>query len=704
MAYPRVLSLSVLAVLLVLPPCTAHAIATLENYAQTADQTTVGTIFDTYGQAAAGGSTLEADYNRLFVGSGEAASLQSMLPTTAYNMQGVANGLAASTDRAISSRLRTLREGNRLAARQGASPRPAPFTDLQNSEELLHDLRVKEPSSPASKHGTANHYRLYNPAVYQDPQPPKTADTWVEREYDEQIRDASIGAGAANATTRTTQTVRQRIILNKADRAGRAVLDWAGQVGGAGHTFDSAQGLMPRYTQPLLREKDKKAISNYPGQPLSSTMGYSTAPSYNSSYDSMAPSPAAAPMPPVIYGVGEKMPPRPTAQPAKQNHQSDPFSFFDSFGSKGMTTPVDKKSSTSLRFRQSNNFAMLNTPITQTNNGASKHTFEPVPQPTDAGTYLWVSDTEAETSNNEPAIKEGGSPLLTQEPKAIPINADRRWGTFYSGEAGFGHDEHQTDSAKAKAVRAGITAGIDYRVQDNSYVGLALTYAHSSLTTQSLGDLQADSVALSAYGTSDYADNAYVDGFISVGYHNLDSQRTILAGSDTTRKATASPDGFQFTSKAETGYDFKHENLKYGPYAGFRLAYADFGSFTEDGAGNFNLKVKGVDDLSAIASLGMGGSMPYAMSNGGVLLPALRVGYNHELGDDQSTIKAEFANLAGSSFTTKGAKKSRDWVNISPSLTASLANDWMFAAQYEHDFFRDNSSENIFNLAAHYKW
>ncbi|MFA6279756.1 MAG: autotransporter outer membrane beta-barrel domain-containing protein [Bdellovibrionales bacterium] len=701
MAHPRVSSLSVLAFLWALAPCTAQASTSLADYAQTPDQTTVGTVFDTYGSAAAGGSTLDTDYNRLFIGGGEAASLQSMLPTTAYNMQGVASGLAASTDSAITSRLRSLREGNRLATRRVAATRPAPFTDLQKSDEPLHDLRLKEPTPAAtSTHGTTNHYRLYNPAVYQDPQPPKPASTWVERQYDEMMRKISIGAGAANATTRDTQGVRQRILLNQADRTGRDIVNWAGEVGGSGHTFDSAKGLYPRYTQPTLREKDKKAIANYPGQPLSNMVNYNVIPA-----DSVAPAPQAAPVPPVIYGPDDDAPNKPVAKPEPAQSSS----LFDfSSDNEAIAAPVSKTTSSTLRFRQTNHFAMVNDPVAKEANTVQKSQFVPLRATTDAGTYLWLSDDEDSHATLTPlttTTKTDETPLLAQEPlEATPINADRRWGTFVSGQAGFGHDELQTDGAKAKSVRAGITAGMDYRVQDNSYVGLALTYAHSSLTTASLGDLQADSVALSAYGTTDYATNAYVDGFISVGYHSLDSQRTILAGNDTTRKATASPDGFQFTGKAETGYDFKHENLKYGPYAGLRLAYADFGSFTEDGAGNFNLKVKGTSDLSAIASLGMGGSMPYAMSNGGVFLPALRVGYNHELGDDQSTIKAEFANLAGSSFTTKGAKKSRDWVNVNPSLTAALANDWTFAAQYEHDFFRDDSSENIFNLAAHYKW
>lgn len=226
------------------------------------------------------------------------------------------------------------------------------------------------------------------------------------------------------------------------------------------------------------------------------------------------------------------------------------------------------------------------------------------------------------------------------------INTDRRWGFFVSGDTGFGSDAHQTNSAKAKTVTTGFTAGADYRIQDQSFVGMALTYAHTSFTTGSLGDLQGNSTALSLYGTTSYLKDAYVDGYISMGYHSLDSERTIMAGDNSTRKAKASPDGIQFNGKAETGYDVKNSAWTYGPFAGFRLAYADFDGTTEKGAGSFNLKVRGLDTLSAIGGLGVGGSYRMAMQGGGVLLPAMRVGYNHEFGDDRSKIKAEFADFA----------------------------------------------------------
>ena len=170
------------------------------------------------------------------------------------------------------------------------------------------------------------------------------------------------------------------------------------------------------------------------------------------------------------------------------------------------------------------------------------------------------------------------------------------------------------------------------------------------------------------------------------------------------QKAKANPDGFQLTSKTETGYDIKNNGFKFGPYASFRFAYADFGDYTEKGSPLYNLKVQGQDKISAITSLGVGGSYRYVMANGGALLPGVRMAYSHEFGDDHSSIKSEIASSHASRMTTSSAKKSRDWLSLSPSVTAALTNDWTLVAQYEHDFFRDDADENLFNLAANYKW
>lgn len=719
--------------------------------AVTADQTTVGTVFDSKGSVAPGGSSLETDYNNILSGTSAevAQSAQSLLPTTAYGMANAATALATTEERNVMGRLRTLRQGTALRpSRVVTAPTKAPLVyPLQETSEALHDLRAKTKATTTSgKYGTTNYYRSFSRALYKElpeakPQEPSIA----QKAYNSTMQAITTGAGAPNENRRDSGEPRVRLVPNMADRAAAQTLNFAGDVGGQGQVHATATGGLPRHVAIPLSEANRMAASRYRGQPLS---GLSS--SASTQPVPLTPAPPLTvihpyndplnPPPPVIYGPNDPVPPpQVTIEPAPGTApmatapdslgepsstaaptvsaapaRKEPFVYKKIDQDAGLTTPQigspsSTKARTTILLPQNNAMAVISS---QETNVVGR---VPLRKTTDTGSYVW-SGSERNTGANQapsPSMEPQTQPQQAAPnygSRAIPlheeaaVNPDQRWGFFVTGTTGFGSNELQQTSDKTKTTTAGFTAGGDYRLADQSYLGLALTYVHSNMATGSFGDLKSNSVALSLYGTTSFAKNAYADGYISVGYLNMDSERTIFAAGNPTSKAKGSPDGFQFSGKAETGYDFKQEAWTYGPFAGFRLAYADFGSFTEEDAGNYNLKVKGFNNLSAIASLGAGGTYRYAMSNGGVLLPGLRAGYNHEFGDDRSDIKAEFANLANASFSTKGSKKSRDWVNVTPSVTASLPNDWTLVAQYEHDFFRDDVDENIFNLAAHYKW
>ncbi|MDD3182502.1 MAG: autotransporter outer membrane beta-barrel domain-containing protein [Alphaproteobacteria bacterium] len=740
----------VLSCLLITTPSFVNAQA-IADYTTTSDQTTVGTVFDSKGATAASGSTLETDYNQILSGTSAqiSESAQSMLPTTAYGMTGAANALASTEERNIMGRLRTLRNRSVLRPSKVVAARRAPVIyPLQKTDDTLLDLRnAKKTPTLSSRHGTTNNYRSYSPALYKDAPTEPTHPYAIERAYDATMGLITTGAGAPNENHRDLDEPRVRLVPNMADRAAAKALNIAGDLGGQGQVWATATNGMPRRVAVTLSESNRDAAAHYRGQPLSNLttndqivilpVTTRAQPIY-ASHEPIPliiepPRTVGSPMgeslngpplgeslnnvpPPVIYGPDDVVPtqeavPQAPARPA-------PFVYRKLDQSKSLTTPqlgTPTKDRTTLTIQQNNAYALASSQ----NTNFLAHV--PPRKTTETGTLLWVDPTNQQekqtqpqpnlsamtkASSNEPAPAEE----IAYGTQAVPlyetgaINPDRRWGFFITGTTGFGSDELQKTSDKTKTVTAGFTTGADYRINDQSYLGLALTYVHSSLSTGNFGDLQSNSTALSLYGTTEYATNAYVDGYISMGYLNMDSERTLFAAGSTTGKAKTTPDGYQFAGKVETGYDYKQAAWSYGPFAGFRLAYAHFGDFTEEDAGNFNLKVRGLDNLSAIANFGINGSHRYVMSNGGVLMPSLRIGYNHEFGDDRSNIKAEFVNLANSSFTTKSDKKSRDWINLSPSISASLPNDWTLVAQYEHDFFRDDVNENIFNLAAHYKW
>jgi len=736
MVWLRTSSVSVFAFLVALAPFAASA-QVLDDYASTTDQHAVARTFDAQAAAAAPASPLDIDNTHLLSGSPSEinSSVQSMLPTTAYNMRGVANNLASREESGVMSRLRTLRNRDMLTTSRVVPTREPLIKPLQENGEALHDLRTGT-KAPAmlTPHSSIYNHKSVSPALYTNSSPEqKQPDPYlVEKPYNEAMRLSAIGAGNPNAMTRGQDNApRLRNVPNMADRVTTKMLNGAGDLAGqSGVNNPTAPGL-PRRTSVSSRDVDKTASSNYRGQPLATLSTYDqpipvpTQASAPTSFGQPLPltgAPAADPYnvaPPVIYGANDTLPNNaaPQTPPVKT---VAPFVYKKIDHSQGMTTPrlgSPSSSQTSIRIQQQNAYAMASAMSQMNFKG-----YVPPRAATETGTLLWVPESntaqnQTESSYEDPIITgmdQNDAPLLAQSPnetygsRAIPlsgtsVNPDRRWGAFLSGDTGFGSDKNQASSTKAKTATAGFTAGIDYRLQEASYVGLALTYAHSSFTNGSFGDLQANSVSVSLYGTTEYATNAYVDGYIGVGYHTMESERSIFTGAGV-NKAKASPDGFQFNGKLESGYDIKNAGWKYGPYSGFRLSYADFGKYTESGAGNFNLRVGTQNDLSAITTLGLGGTHRFDMSNGGTLLPGMRMAYNHEFGDDTSNIKAAFANLSASGFTTKNDKKSRDWLSLNPSLVATLPNDWSLSAQYEHDFFRNDVNENIFNLAAQYKW
>jgi len=772
MNWQRHALLSTLALMTALLPAAAGA-ASLSDFATTADQNAAATVFEGAGATAATGSTLKADYDRLLVNSaaGTTASVQSMLPATAYGLTGVANTLSSVEETNVMSRLHSLRNRKALAPQRVVAARTPLVKPLQETDDSFLDLRAGQ-RAPAinSAHSTQNNYRLYSPLLYSDTATKDTQHGAIEGAYDETMRLTAIGAGVASINTRGTAAPQRRIVPNMADRAANATLTFAGDVGGQGQMNATATGGLPRHVITPLSQEARASNANYRGQPLSQLAASNESipvPLMASTGNApvIYPTPSASPSVPVISGptgaysltnntmgyvppsavptkFGQEIPVVTGAgsnAPAVTTKPAQPYTYKKIDQSKGFTTPrLGSPTTSTIQIPQTNSYAMAS---------ADSQTFfgtrTPMRKSSETGTLLWTNDDEDQAtapeatatpvqekettplaSSNKPVIypvvsannaSDDNTPLLAQSPResygtqAVPlnegsVNADRRWGYFISGNAGFGSNDLQNNVGKTKTVTTGLTVGADYHIQGNSFAGLALTYVHSNLDTGSTANLRANSTALSLYGTTSYATDAYLDGYISMGYHSLESERTILAGDSTTRKANASPDGYQFAGKAETGYDFKHAAMTYGPYAGFRLAYADFGSFTEKDAGNFNLKVQGLNNLSAIGALGFGGSQRYVMSNGGILLPSVRMAYNHEFGDDKSRIKAEFANIAGSSFSTDSAEKSRDWISFSPAISASLPNDWTLLAQYEHDFFRDDVNESIFNLAANYKW
>jgi len=154
--------------------------------------------------------------------------------------------------------------------------------------------------------------------------------------------------------------------------------------------------------------------------------------------------------------------------------------------------------------------------------------------------------------------------------------------------------------------------------------------------TNDTSDTQGNSYSVSLYGTTDYLNRGYVDGFISGGLTTFDSERTQFVAGGDVRNATAEPSAFFLSGAIETGATYEAEQFKFGPFAGVKMAYVDVGSYDEEGAGALNLDVDSHSDLSAVGRFGLAVRGAFQWVTLVSLFRLSGTAFNHEFGDAQT--------------------------------------------------------------------
>ncbi len=294
--------------------------------------------------------------------------------------------------------------------------------------------------------------------------------------------------------------------------------------------------------------------------------------------------------------------------------------------------------------------------------------------------------------------------IVASGPGPVDTSADRRWGVFASADMLFGEAKLIRDAQKTDTDATGMTIGVDYRLRDKTSLGLALHYARSHFTTRDASDSEANNYSLSLYGTTDYLNNGYVDGYISVGFSTFDSERTTLAGVNDPRIASGDPTAFFISGQVETGYEIAQGPWTYGPFGGVKMTYVDVESYHEKGADNLNLAVDPSNDISIIGSIGFGGSHHVAAGRESAIVPSFRMALNHEFGDGRIKASGQQLSGSGTKVLAEGVRRTRTWLTINPSIKADLAKNWSAHVQYVRDVFRGGNNENTVNFGASYKW
>lgn len=243
--------------------------------------------------------------------------------------------------------------------------------------------------------------------------------------------------------------------------------------------------------------------------------------------------------------------------------------------------------------------------------------------------------------NSANATNSGGpTPSFLSAPENTSQGSEKSRPLRVFAEGVRGSDDHdsRTGSVGYESDFEGLTAGFEYRLNDNIVFGAAYGFADSDVDQDSWfgGGIDLNSHSMAAFASLD-TDAFFWNGVVSYGYNDFDIKRPGIIA-----PLTASTDGNTFVADSRSGYLFTGGPLRFGPIAGLTYSHVDIDSYTESGDPLLNQIVGDQDASSLIGSVGV--QLRYASGGRGQFKSFVNVTAEKDFeGDDLRTISTALA-------------------------------------------------------------
>jgi outer membrane autotransporter protein len=299
-----------------------------------------------------------------------------------------------------------------------------------------------------------------------------------------------------------------------------------------------------------------------------------------------------------------------------------------------------------------------------------------------------------------------------------------RLGLFINGHAAFGEKDPTKQESGFDYTSAGVTAGMDYRVTNNFVFGIALNYqatdqdldrtqtvTQSTITSVPGGSVDTQNFNVSLYGTY-YVQKFYIDSILTWGWGDYDIRRVIqydnrANGTSETvpvnQVATADTESHQFAFSFGMGYDFTQGSLTAGPYARINYFMINIDRYQEsidntDPGFGWAMAFHGQEADSLISVVGAQAS--YAISTSfGVVLPQIRLEWNHEFLNERRDILASFvADPVRQPIALRTDGPDTDFIILGAGVAVSLPHGWSAFGDYETIQALSNFSRHAFTI------
>jgi outer membrane lipase/esterase len=240
--------------------------------------------------------------------------------------------------------------------------------------------------------------------------------------------------------------------------------------------------------------------------------------------------------------------------------------------------------------------------------------------------------------------------------------------------------------------------GLDDRVARNVVVGAALGYGTDSGTASGGEKISANAYQFGAYATffePDYYMNLrFAYGFDD--YHN--SRPGVVAG-----KIDAKPGGDSYDFGGEAGYLLQCGTVTYGPLAGFDVADAHIGGYTETGDAALTQSVSAQDFSRVVLDAGVQGSTRLALG-AAVLQPHLSATVDDLVSGNGGSFDSVFTDEPLVPITSVYPKSTKYWGVISGGVSAAVTARISLSADFATTVAKSDGENHEFSGELRYRF
>lgn len=301
---------------------------------------------------------------------------------------------------------------------------------------------------------------------------------------------------------------------------------------------------------------------------------------------------------------------------------------------------------------------------------------------------------EMRTHASLPGIQVAGlgfiqNPLLSDVGSGIPTHpaaplgggasadgmiADHRLSGFLSGRVEGGDFDQSAGVTSFDYKVHGLTGGVDYRLTQDSIVGVSLSYHRTDTNlANSAGGIDVDHYGLGMYASKTWPSQYYVDGTVSYTLSDLSTVRNVVGG-----QANGKTDSHEWAASLNVGRDFKSKGLTFGPYIGARYTSTTVDPYRETGTLPVNVAQQEVEGWAMEAGGRVSKEIP---TSSGVVVLGGNLTLIHKLDDDTRSVTTSVAS--GTSLTSTVAGTDRTYFRLGLDVKADIKKDTQLFARYD---------------------